>query len=126
MLRAIDHSAPWLPEDKPRYAMGLGTPPQLLEMIARWTEDENGGGIRWSFDAENSKNACSNGPGALCARSYFSSPLADLFMWGIISVVIPLGLDVLVLFRTSPAHTCSAGMTSSRKPSTFRAVAGVR
>ena len=35
MLRAIDHSAPWLPEDKPRYAMGLGTPPQLLEMIAR-------------------------------------------------------------------------------------------
>ena len=38
----------------------------------------------------------------LCARSYFSSPLADLFMWGIISVVIPLGLDVLVLFRTSP------------------------
>ena len=35
MLRAIDHSVPWLPEDKPRYAMGLGTPPQLLEMIAR-------------------------------------------------------------------------------------------
>ena len=27
MLRAIDHSAPWLPEEKPRYAMGLGTPP---------------------------------------------------------------------------------------------------
>jgi queuine tRNA-ribosyltransferase len=24
-----------LPRDKPRYAMGLGTPPQLLEMIAR-------------------------------------------------------------------------------------------
>jgi queuine tRNA-ribosyltransferase len=24
-----------LPDDKPRYAMGLGTPPQLLEMIAR-------------------------------------------------------------------------------------------
>lgn len=35
MFRAIDHSAPWLPEDKPRYAMGLGTPPQILEMIAR-------------------------------------------------------------------------------------------
>jgi len=24
-----------LPQDKPRYAMGLGTPPQLLEMVAR-------------------------------------------------------------------------------------------
>ncbi len=35
MLKAIDHSVPWLPKDKPRYAMGLGTPPQLLEMIAR-------------------------------------------------------------------------------------------
>jgi queuine tRNA-ribosyltransferase len=35
MLRAIDHTAPYLPENKPRYAMGLGTPPQLLEMIAR-------------------------------------------------------------------------------------------
>lgn len=35
MLRAIDHAVPWLPEGKPRYAMGLGTPPQLLEMIAR-------------------------------------------------------------------------------------------
>ena len=35
MLRAIDHAVPWLPEDKPRYAMGLGTPPQILEMISR-------------------------------------------------------------------------------------------
>lgn len=35
MLRAIEHSAPYLPENKPRYAMGLGTPVQLLEMIAR-------------------------------------------------------------------------------------------
>lgn len=35
MLRAIEHSIPHLPADKPRYAMGLGTPPQILEMIAR-------------------------------------------------------------------------------------------
>ena len=35
MLRAIDNAVPFLPEDKPRYAMGLGTPIQLLEMIAR-------------------------------------------------------------------------------------------
>lgn len=35
MMRAVESSAPFLPEDKPRYAMGLGTPPQLLEMIAR-------------------------------------------------------------------------------------------
>lgn len=35
MLRAVDHAVPFLPEDKPRYAMGLGTPPQILGMIAR-------------------------------------------------------------------------------------------
>ena len=35
MLRAIDHATPFLPEDKPRYAMGLGTPPQILRMINR-------------------------------------------------------------------------------------------
>jgi queuine tRNA-ribosyltransferase len=35
MFRAVESSEPILPKDKPRYAMGLGTPPQLLEMIAR-------------------------------------------------------------------------------------------
>ena len=35
MFRAIDNAVPFLPHDKPRYAMGLGTPPQMLEMIAR-------------------------------------------------------------------------------------------
>lgn len=35
MFRAIDHVVPFLPQDKPRYAMGLGTPPQILEMIGR-------------------------------------------------------------------------------------------
>jgi queuine tRNA-ribosyltransferase len=34
MMRAVESSAPFLPEDKPRYAMGLGTPPQILELIA--------------------------------------------------------------------------------------------
>jgi queuine tRNA-ribosyltransferase len=35
MMRAVESSEPFLPKDKPRYAMGLGTPPQMLEMIAR-------------------------------------------------------------------------------------------
>jgi queuine tRNA-ribosyltransferase len=35
MMRAIESSEPFLPDDKPRYAMGLGTPPQLLALIAR-------------------------------------------------------------------------------------------
>jgi queuine tRNA-ribosyltransferase len=35
MMRAVESTEPCLPKQKPRYAMGLGTPPQLLEMIAR-------------------------------------------------------------------------------------------
>jgi queuine tRNA-ribosyltransferase len=35
MMLAVEHSEPFLPADKPCYAMGLGTPPQMLEMIAR-------------------------------------------------------------------------------------------
>ena len=35
MMEAVEWSEPFLPKDKPRYAMGLGTPPQLLELIAR-------------------------------------------------------------------------------------------
>jgi queuine tRNA-ribosyltransferase len=35
MFRAIENTVPFLPADKPRYAMGLGTPPQILEMIGR-------------------------------------------------------------------------------------------
>ncbi|MFP4166186.1 MAG: tRNA guanosine(34) transglycosylase Tgt [Opitutales bacterium] len=33
MLRQVAASAPVLPEEKPRYVMGVGTPPQLLRMI---------------------------------------------------------------------------------------------
>lgn len=34
MLRQVGVTAPELPSDKPRYVMGVGTPPQLLEMVA--------------------------------------------------------------------------------------------
>ena len=35
MMAAVENSEPFLPADKPRYAMGLGTPPQMIELIAR-------------------------------------------------------------------------------------------
>ena len=35
MFRAVENSEPFLPADKPRYTMGLGTPPQMVEMVAR-------------------------------------------------------------------------------------------
>ena len=35
MMRAIESAEAFLPPDHARYAMGLGTPPQMIEMIAR-------------------------------------------------------------------------------------------
>ena len=35
MFLAVESAVPHLPHNHPRYAMGLGTPPQIIEMIAR-------------------------------------------------------------------------------------------
>jgi queuine tRNA-ribosyltransferase len=34
MLKQVGATTPFMPRDKPRYTMGLGTPPQLLKMVA--------------------------------------------------------------------------------------------
>ncbi|MFT3782830.1 MAG: tRNA guanosine(34) transglycosylase Tgt [Nibricoccus sp.] len=34
MLKQVGATTPFMPADKPRYTMGLGTPPQLLRMVA--------------------------------------------------------------------------------------------
>ena len=34
MMRQVAATAPFLPADRPRYTMGLGTPPQVLRMVA--------------------------------------------------------------------------------------------
>src|SRR5204863_7352019 len=35
MMRAVELAEPLLPQGQPRYAMGLGTPAQLVELVAR-------------------------------------------------------------------------------------------
>ena len=35
MMHAIEITEPYLPKNKARYAMGLGTPAQLVELVAR-------------------------------------------------------------------------------------------
>lgn len=35
MMKAVEYTEPFLPEDQARYAMGLGTPSQLVELVAR-------------------------------------------------------------------------------------------
>lgn len=40
-------------------------------VISRWTDDENGGGLRWCMTSPNSKNACSNGPAVVIAAKLY-------------------------------------------------------
>jgi len=35
MLKAVEYTTPFLPANQPRYAMGLGTPAQMVELVAR-------------------------------------------------------------------------------------------
>jgi len=35
MMKAVELTVPFLPEKQPRYAMGLGTPAQMVELVAR-------------------------------------------------------------------------------------------
>lgn len=35
MMKAVEITEPFLPQNQPRYAMGLGTPAQLVELVAR-------------------------------------------------------------------------------------------
>ena len=35
MLRTLDYTVPMLPADKPRYLMGVGTPDDIVESVAR-------------------------------------------------------------------------------------------
>ena len=35
MMEVLDATAPWLPADKPRYLMGVGTPRDIVEAVAR-------------------------------------------------------------------------------------------
>ncbi len=67
MLAAVENSEPYLPPGKARYAMGLGTPPQMVEMIARGIDmfdcvlptrvARNGTAYTWGGTV-NLKNAC--------------------------------------------------------------------
>lgn len=35
MMKAVEYTVPFLPPNQPRYAMGLGTPAQIVELVAR-------------------------------------------------------------------------------------------
>lgn len=66
MYETVEHTTPFMPEDKPRYLMGVGTPEDLVENIARGvdmfdcvmpTRNARNGTLFTTFGRINIKNA---------------------------------------------------------------------
>ena len=67
MLKTLDYTIPYLPRDKPRYLLGVGTPEDLIEAVSRGIDmfdcvipTRNGRhGLAFTWDGRiNLKNAC--------------------------------------------------------------------
>lgn len=109
MYRAVEASVPSLPEDKPRYVMGLGVPHQLAECVARGidmfdcviptrvarhgTAMTKAGNVaikaaKWAFDQGPVEEGC----GCYCCRNFTRSYIRHLLNCGEI-----LGLRLLTI-----------------------------
>lgn len=110
MLKAADVAAPVLPEHKPRYAMGLGQPDQLLELISRGidmfdcvlpTRVARNGTAYTAEGTINLKNAKWEKSRELLAPPGETHPLCDGFTRGYVRHLIKndeiLGLRLLTL-----------------------------
>jgi queuine tRNA-ribosyltransferase len=99
MYKVIEHTAPLLPAGQPRYLMGVGTPTDLIEAVARGvdmfdcvmpTRNARNGRLFTSQGAINIKNAChaeDDGPvdpacGCYTCRTFSRAYLRHLFMAG--------------------------------------------
>jgi queuine tRNA-ribosyltransferase len=99
MYKVIAHTAPLLPAGQPRYLMGVGTPIDLVEAVARGvdmfdcvmpTRNARNGRLFTSQGAINIKNAChteDDGPvdpacGCYTCRTFSRAYLRHLFMAG--------------------------------------------
>ncbi len=67
MMHAMDWTAPYLPEDKPRYLMGVGTPKQILEGVKRGID---------MFDCVMPTRLARHGTAFLRGGSYFQAKAA--------------------------------------------------
>ncbi len=110
MLKAVDIAAPILPADKPRYAMGLGQPDQLLELISRGIDmfdcvlptRVGRNGTAYTADGTiNLKNACWEKCHLPLAPPGETHPLCEGFSLGYLRHLIKndeiLGLRLLTL-----------------------------
>ena len=109
MMHAVEASEPFLPRGKPRYAMGLGTPPQLLEMIARGIDlfdcvlptrlARNGTAFtaRGTLNLKNAEFALQKGPIEENCTCYACSDFSRSYIRHLIKAEEILGLRLITL-----------------------------
>jgi queuine tRNA-ribosyltransferase len=109
MMHAVEASEPFLPQGKPRYAMGLGTPPQLLEMIARGIDlfdcvlptrlARNGTAFtaRGTLNLKNAEFALQKGPIEENCTCYACSDFSRSYIRHLIKAEEILGLRLITL-----------------------------
>ncbi len=131
MMRAVEFAVPHLPEDRPRYAMGLGTPPQLVEMVARGIDmfdcvlptrvARNG----TAFTAEgtlNLKNACYTmdaGPIEAGCSCYACTHFTRAYLRHLVKAEEILGLRLITLHNLHFYLQLMAAMRAALERGTF-------
>lgn len=109
MLAAIEATEPWLPANKPRYAMGLGQPHQLVKMIARGVDmfdcvlptrvARNGTAYtrQGTVNLKNSANSTQSGPIEEGCRCYACQKFSRAYVRHLLKSEEILGLRLVTL-----------------------------
>ena len=109
MMKAVEYAVPHLPSNRPRYAMGLGTPPQLVELVARGidmfdcvlpTRVARNGTAFTRSGTLNLKNACftlDEGPIEDGCRCYACSNFSRAYLRHLVKAEEILGLRLISL-----------------------------
>jgi queuine tRNA-ribosyltransferase len=109
MMAAVEYAVPHLPADRPRYAMGLGTPPQMVEMVARGidmfdcvlpTRVARNGTAFTAAGSLNLKNACftfDEGPIEEGCGCYACAHFARAYVRHLVKAEEILGLRLITL-----------------------------
>lgn len=109
MMAAVEYAVPHLPENQPRYAMGLGTPPQMVEMVARGidmfdcvlpTRVARNGTAFTAAGTLNLKNACytfDEGPIEQGCQCYACANFSRAYLRHLVKAEEILGLRLITL-----------------------------
>ena len=133
MMRAVEFAVPHLPVDKPRYAMGLGTPPQIVEMVARGidmfdcvlpTRVARNGTAFTAAGTLNLKNACfilDEGPIEEGCACYACANFSRAYLRHLVKAEEILGLRLITLHNLHFYIGLMAKIRASIEAGTFAA-----